>query len=143
LNREIFFETGAMLALSIDLAAAFVFAFVWGPGAYARAYGSEIGLIVYVLMSFFPSLLFGAVVIDIRKILLYAIGSIIIGAVVAIVVIAAPSMMVGEGVALVDTTITVAIASVARYLLIGTTFIILGMIVGGFAGDRIAGQGEA
>lgn len=140
MNRRAFFEFGAMLVLSIDLAAAFVFAFVWGPGPFARVYGAESSLLVYVLMSFVPSLLFGALVIDMRKILFYAIASIVIGAVVAIAIISIPSMMIGE---LLDTTLTVAISSVARFLIIGVSFIIVGIMIGSFAGDRIVGQNEA
>lgn len=140
MNRGVFLEFGAMLVLSIDFAAAFVFAFVWGPGAYARVYGAESSLIVYAFMILVPSMLFGTLVIDIRKILLYAIASTVIGALVAIVIISVPSMMAGE---LIDTTITVAISSVGRFLIIGISIIILGIVVGSFAGDRIIGQNEA
>jgi hypothetical protein len=41
-----------------------------------------------------------------------------------------------------DTTMTVALVTIARFFIIGATFLVLGTIIGSFFGDSLAGRIE-
>lgn len=116
--------------LSVGIAATYFTAFVWGTT-------SDVQLIVHLATIFIISLLFGTILIDTRKALLYAIGSIAMGGALAIAIITVPSLILSEAVELVDTTVTVALVAVARLFLLGVTFLVLGVMVGSFVGDAL------
>lgn len=132
--RRKMLEIGAMIALGIDYAAAYVTAYVW------HASGSE--LIIHILIIFVFSLLYGALIIDLEKTIFYTMGSIVIGASLAIVAIVAPSLTLTGNIELLNFEITVALHFVGRFLIIGITFIIVGAIIGCFVGDAMSEQSE-
>lgn len=132
--RRKMLEIGAMIALGIDYAAAYVTAYVWHTS------GSE--LIIHILIIFVFSLLYGALIIDLEKTIFYTMGSIVIGASLAIVAIVAPSLTLTGNIELLNFDITVAVHFVGRFLIIGITFIIVGAIIGCFVGDAMSEQSE-
>ena len=135
MDKQAFFEIGMTTLLSLNLAAAYVTAFIWGST-------SDTQLFVHLGVVFAASLLFGATLADTRKALLYAIGSIIVGLALAVAMISIPALILAESVELVDTTVTVAVIAVTRLFIIGITFLFLGVIIGSFVGDAIVGQTE-
>jgi hypothetical protein len=62
------------------------------------------------------------------------------GAILAIAIITAPTIILTEYAMFMDTTMTVALVTVARFFIIGATFLILGAIIGSFFGDSLAGR---
>lgn len=136
--RRTLLEIGAMMALGANYAAVCVIAFVWGPDAFARVGGAHSELLIYILILFIVSLLFGALIIDMKKTLFYTIGSIVIGIALATAIISAPSVMSPGDIILLDFSITVALATVSRLFVVGITFMIVGAILGSFVGDMVS-----
>lgn len=146
MNRQKMFEMATMVAFGVNLAAAYVIAFVWTPTSTAYSafsFGPEqMYLFLHLAIVFLASFLFGAVISDIAKTLIYTIGAVALGVTIAIAVITAPTIILTEYAAFMDTTMTVALVAVARYFIVGATFLVLGAILGNFFGDAIAGHSE-
>jgi len=128
--RRKLLEIGAMIALGVNYATAYVTAFVWQTG------GPD--LIIHILMMFVVSLLFGALMVDIQKTVLYTAGSIAIGISIATALIVAPPAMLTQNIELLSFDIALALHFVARLFIVGITFIIIGVIVGCFVGDALS-----
>jgi hypothetical protein len=130
--RTTWLEIGAILGLGLNYASAYVIAFVWNfPDPDSE-------LILHIFTVFIVSLLFGALIVDIRKALLYALGAIPLGVAIATTLISAPSIMLAENIALVDTSVTVALTAIVRIFIIGVTFQIIGIFVGCLFGDSVS-----
>jgi len=130
--RRLLLEIGVMAATGVNYAGGYIVAFVWDfPAPHTE-------LFLHILMMFFFSVLSGAVIADFRKGILYTIGSIMLGIFLATAIISAPSMLLGESIALVDVSITVALVAITRLFILGVTFQILGIIIGGFIGDAVS-----
>ncbi len=132
-----------MVAFGVNLSAAYVMAFVWTPES--RGFSFEIGqmyLFLHIAIVFFTSFAFGAITADIAKALIGTIGAVVIGAVLAIAVITSPTIIFPEYAALMDTTMTVALVSVARFFIVGATFLVVGTIIGTFFGASPAERPE-
>lgn len=138
-------ELAAMFALGANIAATYVITFVWSPTAsYTFTFGLEqMHLFIHLIVIFVTSFLFGAIMGDIGKTFVYTIGSTAIGALLAIALITAPTIMLTEYAAFMDTTMTVAVVAVARLFIVGATFLILGAIIGSLTGDTLAGRIES
>lgn len=127
-------EIGAMIALGINYATAYVTVFVW------HTIGLELG--IHILMIFVFTLLYGALIVDIEKTIFYTAGAIVIGASLAIAVIVAPSLAIAENIELTNFDIAIALHFVARFLILEITFIIVGAIMGCFVGDAVSSRSE-
>jgi hypothetical protein len=78
---------GAMFALGVNYASLWIVAFIWNwPNADSE-------LIVHIILMLVLSILFGALIVDMKKALFYSVGSIIIGIVLATVIIAMPALI--------------------------------------------------
>jgi len=125
-------ETAAMVALGVNYASAFIITSIWNFPT------PDTKLFPCLSILFVVSILFGMLVADIKNALLYTIGSIIIGLVLATAIVAAPSLVV-EGIEFLDTSISLALVAVSRLLVVGITFIFLGIIIGCFVGEALSG----
>jgi len=130
--RRRMLEIGAMIALGIDYATAYVTAFVW--------HASDSELTAHILVIFVFSLLYGALIVDFEKTIFYTLGSIVIGASLAIAVIVAPSLTLAGNIELLNFDMAVALHFVGRFLIVGITFMMVGAIVGCFIGDAMSEQ---
>lgn len=139
-------ELAVTIAFGVNLAAAYVIGFVWTPNAYAHSgydFGPEqIYLFVYVALVLLSSFLFGTIIADITKTLIYTIVATVIGAILATAIITSPAIISVEYSMFVDTTMTVALVSVAKFLILGATFLVLGAIIGSFFGNSLANRTE-
>lgn len=146
LNRGRALEIAATAAFGVNLAAAYVISFVWTPNVYAHSgydFGPEqVYLFVHVAVVFISSFLFGTIIADITKTLIYTIVAVTIGGILAIAVITAPAIIFTEYAAYVDTTVTVAVVTVVKFLVLGATFLVLGAIIGSFFGNSLANRAE-
>lgn len=134
LRRKIL-ETGAMVALGVNYAGAFIITSIWNyPTADSK-------LLLHISIVFAVSILFGAIIVDLKKALLYTIGSIVVGLVLATTIMASPSIVV-EGIEFLDASVSLALIAVSRLLVVGVTFVFLGIIIGCFVGEAIPGQPE-
>jgi hypothetical protein len=134
-----------MLAFGVNLAAAYVIAFVWTPSSSASGFGfgiEQMYLFLHIAIVFFTSFLFGAVTHDIARTLIHTIGAVAISVVLAIAIITSPTIIFSEYSAFMDTTMTVAVVTVARFFIVGATFLVIGTIIGTFFGSSLEGLGE-
>ena len=141
MNRKKTLEIAATVAFGVNLAAAYVIAFVWTPVSsnVGFSFGPEqMYLFLHLAIVFLASFLFGTVIADIAKTLIYTIVAVAMGAILAIAIITAPTIILTEYAMFMDTTMTVALVTVARFFIIGATFLILGAIIGSFFGDSLA-----
>lgn len=130
MRTQALLEAGATILLGLDLAAAYVTGFIWDPT-------SEWQLLIHLVIVFLVSLLFGALVADMKKTLFHLIASIILGVSLAIFIITSPALIFATNAALVDATLTVALVGVARLFMVGVTFIMLGAFAGNFVGEML------
>lgn len=117
---------GTILALSIDYAAIYVLAFIW-----------NLDILYYMLIILVLSLLFGAVVVDLKKTIIYMSVALLFGTFISVGVLSVPSLSLGEG-----ETITLILAYISRYFLLSLFPSIPGIILGCFVGDAILSKIE-
>jgi asparagine N-glycosylation enzyme membrane subunit Stt3 len=121
-----------MTTLGVNYAAAFIIALLWDwPDPDSELY-------IYITAIFIVSLLFGALISDMRKTFLYVMGSMAIGIFLATFILSAPSLTLTETLAFFDISITIALTGVIRFFILGVTFMVIGVIVGCFMGDALA-----
>jgi hypothetical protein len=144
MNRRRMLEIAATIAFGVNLAAAYVIGFVWTPNVYAHS-GYDFGpeqmyLFLHVALVFFSSFLFGTIIADITKTLIYTIVAAAIGAILATAIITAPAIIFTEYAMFVDATMTVALVTIVKFFIIGATFLVLGAIIGSFFGNSLANR---
>lgn len=123
---------GAMFALGVNYAAAWIVAFIWNwPNPDSE-------LTVHVLLMLLVSMLFGALIIDMKRALFFSVGSIIMGFVLATVIIAMPALIV-EGPGGIEASVTVAVSTIAKLFVVSVTFLIIGVFAGCIVGDAVTG----
>lgn len=125
-------ELGAMLALGVNYASAWVVAFIWNwPNPDSE-------LVVHVVLMLALSMLFGALVVDMKKALFYSIGAIVTGIVLATVLLTMPAVLV-ESSGGIEASFTVALSSISKLFVISVTFLIIGVFAGCIIGDAVTG----
>lgn len=130
--RKRLLEIGAMLALSVNYASAWVAAMIWNwPNPDSE-------LIVHIIIMLVISLLFGAIITDMKKAIFYSIGAVAIGIVIATVIIAMPAL-IAEGPGGIEVSFTVALSTISKLFVVSVTFLILGVFAGCFIGDAVSG----
>lgn len=125
-------EMGAMVALGINYATAYMIAFVWDWPT------PDSELLIHILLIFIFSFLFGAIIVNMKKTFFYTFGAVAIGMASATAVISAPSLILTGNIELVDLDITLAVTSVSRIFLVGITFVIVAVIAGCFVGGAVS-----
>lgn len=146
MNRKRILEIAATVAFGVDLAAICVIGFVWTPNVYSHS-GYEFGpeqmyLFLHVAVVFLISFLFGTSIADITKTLIYTIVAVALGAILAIAIITVPTIVSPEYAMFVDTTMTVALVTVVKFIILGATFLVLGAIIGSFFGNSLTARIE-
>ena len=134
-----------MVAFGLNLAAAYVIAFVWTPTSSASGFSfgiEQMYLFLHIAIIFFTSFLFGTLTHDIAKTLIHTIGAVVIGVVLAIAIITSPTIIFSEYSSFMDTTMTVAVVTVARFFIVGATFLVIGTMIGTFFGGSLEGRPE-
>jgi hypothetical protein len=147
MNRRRMLEIAATIAFGVNLAAAYVIGFVWTPFINVETgvpVGFDFGpeqayLFLHVALVFLLSFLFGAIIADTTKTLVYTIVAAAIGVILATAIITAPAIIYAES---VDTTMTVALVAVVKFLIVGVVFQGLGAILGSFLGNSLANRIE-
>ena len=99
-------------------------------------------LFLHIAIIFFTSFLFGTLTHDIAKTLIHTIGAVVIGVVLAIAIITSPTIIFSEYSSFMDTTMTVAVVTIARLFIVGATFLVIGTMIGTFFGGSLEGQSE-
>lgn len=145
MDRRKMLEIAVTVAFGVNLAAAYVIAFVWTPAPASSPGGFSFGieqmyLFLHIAIIFSASFTFGTVIADISKTLIYTIVAAAIGATLAIAAITAPTIILTEYAMFMDTTMTVALVTIARFFIVGATFLVLGSIIGSFVGDSLSNR---
>lgn len=145
MDRRKMLEIAVTVAFGVNLGAAYVIAFVWTPAPASSAGGFSFGieqmyLFLHIAIIFSASFTFGTVIADISKTLIYTIVAAAIGATLAIAAITAPTIILTEYAMFMDTTMTVALVTIARFFIVGATFLVLGSIIGSFVGDSLSNR---
>lgn len=132
MTRRRLLEIGAMAALGVIYAAAWITAFIWNwPTADSE-------LTVHIVVMLVTSLMFGALIVDMKKTLMYSVGSMVIGIMLASVVIAMPAL-IAEGPKEIEASFTVALSTISKLFIVSISFLIIGLFIGCFVGDAITG----
>lgn len=130
--RRRLLEIGAMLALSVNYASAWVAALIWNwPNPDSE-------LVIHILIMLAISLLFGAIIVDMKRAIFYSIGAVVIGFVIATVIIAMPAL-IAEGPKGIEVSFMVALSTISKLFVVSVTFLIIGVFAGCFIGDAVAG----
>jgi len=130
--RKRLLEIGAMLALSVNYASAWVAALIWNwPNPDSE-------LVIHIVIMLAISLLFGAIIVDMKRAIFYAVGAVAIGIVIATVIIAMPAL-IAEGPGGIEVSFTVALSTIAKLFVVSVTFLIIGVFAGCFIGDAVTG----
>lgn len=116
-----------MSAFTISYASTYVLAIVW-----------KLNLFVYILMVFILSFLFGAVILNLSRVLIYATISIVLGMLLAIWLISTPPMFAGESAASVEFSTLSALVLVAKLFLVNIVFVIMGTTIGCFLSETLS-----
>jgi presenilin-like A22 family membrane protease len=131
MQRRLLLEISAMLALSVNYAGAYILAIIWNWPS------PETELYVHLVALFIVSFLFGALIVNIQRTLIYTIVSIVIGMALAAFFVSLPSVMLGEAYEAVDLSLTVALAVLSRLFVVGAMFQLIGPLFGCFLGDLL------
>lgn len=135
MQRRLLLEIGAMLALGINYAGAYVVAIVWNWPTL------ETELYIHLAALFLAGFLFGMLVVNLQRALIYTIVAIVIGMALAVVFVSLPSFMLGEAYEAIDLSFTVALATVSRLFVVGVVFQLIAPFFGCFLGDVLFQEG--
>ncbi|HKZ93453.1 MAG TPA: hypothetical protein VJ249_02575 [Candidatus Bathyarchaeia archaeon] len=131
MTRRTLLELGAMLALGVNYAGAWVIAFIWNwPDPDSELY-------VHLLVMLVVSLLFGSLIVDIKRTLFYTIGSIIMGIGLATILIAMPAIL-AESAGGIDASVSVALSAISKLFVVSVPFLMIGVFAGCFVGDAFS-----
>jgi hypothetical protein len=125
-------EIGAMIALGFNYAALYLVAFIWNWPS------SDMELVIHVVAAFCISLLFGVLIVDLKRSLFYTLVAVPLGISLAVAIISMPVMTTTTDIALIDVSITAALILISRLFVVALTFIIMGAIAGCFIGDLVS-----
>ena len=129
--RRTLLELIAVLGLSVDYAAAYLVIFIWN----VPTPNSE--LVLHIAIVFGASLLFGALIANITKTIIYTLASIVIGIGVAMAMILAPPITLGAGPDLINFYMSVGLMELSRLFIIGISFLVLGTLLGSLLAETI------
>lgn len=135
MQRRLLLEIGAMLALGINYAGAYVVAIVWNWPT------PETELYIHLVALFFAGFLFGTLIVNLQRTLIYTMVASVIGMALAVLFVSLPSLMLGEAYEAIDLSFTVALATISRLFVVGVMFQLIGPLFGCFLGDVLFQEG--
>lgn len=125
------FELVATITLAINYAAAYVVTFVWDVPTPSLELALHIGIVLVA------SLLFGTLIADIKKTIVYTVVSVIMGIAIAMIAIIMPALILAEGPGIIDLYLSVGLSELSRLFIIGISFVVLGTLVGAFLAEAM------
>ncbi len=123
--RRAFFDLSLILLSTICYTGAILLAIIW-----------DLNILLYLVAAFIISALLGAVAVDIRKSIIFAYVSMVLGSVVATAIFLAPHALFSRNPVEFDYAAINLFTVLAKIILIGLIVYFLGALVGAHLGEK-------